>query len=221
MADDDSKKEGQDPGATTPPPATGAQDAKPVAFDAKNPDKWLAAQSADLQAYIKAKDDEAAKRRHERDEAKTEAAKYQSQLDDAEKARLKKNGEFKELYEKSEQSKEALKQQIKLAEVKLHAQEAGILDTDFVNLIPLEKVTISDTGEIQGAKEAVEAFKTTKPTWFKTAEQTPATPPPPKPTGFSTSPDPTQATEDPTGRDAVMKMSDADFDAFMVKNGYK
>ena len=113
------------------------------------------------------------------DNAQKEAKELRTKLDKIESDRLTETGQFKDLYEKekAERTKVEAQRQEDLAaaekrfiraEVKAKAAAAGIQDAEDVALLDFSKFKIDDaTGEVEGAAEAVEALKKSKPYLFK------------------------------------------------------
>jgi hypothetical protein len=62
------------------------------------------------------------------------------------------------------------------SEVKALAISEGLTDTDLLKLVDTSKVSINEAGELQGAKEAVAAFKTAKPNYFETKKKVHSSP---------------------------------------------
>lgn len=60
------------------------------------------------------------------------------------------------------------------AEIKAAALAAGLVDVDLVPLIRRDGVIVAADGSITGIPEAIAAFKTSKPSYFR--DGTPATP---------------------------------------------
>lgn len=58
------------------------------------------------------------------------------------------------------------------AELKAHAIKAGIVDLDVLRLMDVSALRMDDAGDVQGAAEAVEAFKASKPHLFGQAAPT-------------------------------------------------
>jgi hypothetical protein len=130
------------------------------------------------------KDPEAIKRLiSERNSYFGESRKYLNDLNKFEKAKqeaeqkaLEEQGKFKELSEKHKAEAEDLKKRFAGQrldfELKLEAQAAGIIDAgDAVRLCDRAGLKLSDDfATVEGAKEAVEALKKTKPYLFAEAE---------------------------------------------------
>ena len=112
------------------------------------------------------------------DKAQKEAKELRTQLDTIKTAEATATGQFKDLYE-TEKTKRLEVETARLAdvaesnaryirsEVRAKAAEAGIQDVSDVALIDFTKFKISDDGEVEGAAEAVEALKKSKPYLFK------------------------------------------------------
>ena len=93
--------------------------------------------------------------------------------------------ELEDLRAKAEQEQSSLKQTIdttlkervrveeKLIDAKLEAVavSAGITDLDLVKLIDKSNLRLTETGEISGLQEAVQAFKQAKPNFFGTEKK--------------------------------------------------
>lgn len=63
-------------------------------------------------------------------------------------------------------------------ELRLAAHQAGLQDLDLLALVKRDGLSIDKDGEVVGVAEAIAAFKTSKPSYFKSD----APPPPPAPT---------------------------------------
>lgn len=115
---------------------------------------------------------EITEKRHKAKELEGKLSEYEKAKKAAEDEKLAEQGKFKELHEKSLGEMNTLKSQLMRSAVRLFAQENGVIDDVVASSISLDKVTISDTGEVSGAKEAVEAFKKDKPHLFKMVQAT-------------------------------------------------
>ena len=60
-----------------------------------------------------------------------------------------------------------LAQQLRAAEIKLYALDAGLVDLDTLKVIDTSTITMNDEGRLQGHKEAFEAARNAKPHLFK------------------------------------------------------
>ena len=109
-------------------------------------------------------------------EARLKLEKLEKERKDADDKALQEQGKFKELAEKHKAEAEDLKkmfagQRIDF-ELRLEAQTAGIIDAgDAVRLCDRAGLKLSDDfATVEGAKEAVEVLKKTKPYLFAEAE---------------------------------------------------
>lgn len=82
-------------------------------------------------------------------------------------------GEFKMLYEQTKadlESERKIRKETTLSSaIREAAAAAGILDPDLTSLIKREGIVVTDSGQVVGAREAVDALKAEKPHFFKTA----------------------------------------------------
>jgi len=136
-------------------------------------------------AYATRLRNETAAERGKREAAEQRAADLQTQLDEIERKRLQDEKDFKGLAEKEKKRADDIERQFNQfkdsaskrsanTELRAEAREAGILDVDDISLIDASGIKVDDDGNVTGAKEAVEAFKTSKPHKFKTeGESTP------------------------------------------------
>lgn len=217
----------EDPKTTTPPAAATSAATSAATVDYST-DEGMAKLDPAAQQYIKELRSESIGRKEaiksekaaradaerERDELKNAQKKA---TDDAERKRLEEEGKWKELAEKNQKD---LDETIKTyqnrtikAELKAAAQAAGIIDADLADLIPKDKITVNDKGEIQGISEAVEVFKQSKPNLFGTQGVT-APPPAPvvKPTGAGAG-NPNPGVTGTPGK-PVMEMSNAEYEKY-------
>lgn len=63
-------------------------------------------------------------------------------------------------------------ERLKKAEIKSIALEMGLKKTDYLKLADFSNVSVSEDGEVIGAKEALENFKQNEPDFFKTITTT-------------------------------------------------
>jgi hypothetical protein len=97
------------------------------------------------------------------------------------------------------------------AEIKAAALAAGLVDPDLVPLISKTGVTVEADGTIKGIPEAIAAFKTAKPNYFRGASAEPPPPPaPPAPPRAPGSPAPSPTPHLPLPD--IKGMSRADYD---------
>jgi hypothetical protein len=119
--------------------------------------------------------------------ANAEAKKYREKLEEIENAKkktdeeaLKEQGKFKELAETAQKEKNEAEAKFKAKLVELalmtEAVKQGIVDADGVKLADASKVTVDKDWNVEGAKEAIEALKQSKPYLFEKKE---GAPPPP------------------------------------------
>lgn len=113
---------------------------------------------------------ESAERRVKNKTIEAELNALREKQAEEEKARQLEQGKFKELYEKSErENAEKIAQLTNLRKkdaLRAAAIEAGILDSDLVNLIPMDKIDPnSDT--LNDARAVVTEFRNSKPHLFK------------------------------------------------------
>lgn len=175
--------------------------------------KELRGETMSRKETIKAEKAARADAERERDELKAATKKA---TDDAERKRLEEEGNWKELAEKNKKQLDDTVKEYQTramrAEIKVAAQAAGIIDPDLVDLIPKDKITFNDKGEIQGISEAVEAFKAAKPNLFGTPGAAATTPPAPvvNPTGSGAG-DPNPGVPGVPGK-SVMEMTPAEYE---------
>lgn len=128
------------------------------------------------------KDWEAIAKRREREaaEARAEAKTLKEEKEQREADELRKKGEIEKLLDKANKEAEKAKrefeseltkrdQRIIKSELKSVAKDLGLLDPDLVMLADLKDVKINDDGDVEGAKEALDALKKAKPHLFKDA----------------------------------------------------
>lgn len=85
----------------------------------------------------------------------------------AEKARDEAVAAAKAEFETAKTAAEkAANDRILRAELKASALKAGMTDLDFLKLADLTKVTLDESGEVQGAEELMTSLKEAKPHWF-------------------------------------------------------
>lgn len=147
-------------GAGTPPPKTTE---KPAGGSKKSLE--------DLERENEELRREAASYRTEKKELSKERDILKNRFDEAERAKLEEEGKFKELYEKKQkeldEERKATERKMIRSEVKAAAIAAGFIDLDLLSTIPMTEVKIDESGDVSGALEAVEKFKTNKPYLFK------------------------------------------------------
>jgi hypothetical protein len=183
------------------PDAKSAMDAKPAEASAP-------ARSFD-DAYV-------TKLRKDFAETEQRAKELQRQFDERQKKELEEQGEFRKIADaaekralaaehRAEEIKAQANERYKMAELKSLAVTLGITDPDVVKLADLSGVSVDDSGALVGGREAIEAFKASKPHFFREAKAEPqlttrGRPIPPAP-----------STERPTTPDA-RKLDDKTFD---------
>ena len=121
---------------------------------------------------------EAAAHRISKNEAKDQAAALQTQIDQVkadvqrqvDAARGESSAKFTQL-----------KGRLQDTAIKAEAAAAGLLDMDLIPLVDRAGITIDDDGNVAGVKEAIEKFKTAKPSYFRAAGAGGTSPPPPPP----------------------------------------
>ena len=121
---------------------------------------------------------------------KAELKKLKASQEKAEKDQLEKQGEYKQLHEKSEAKLKAFNDRLKVSEIKALALKEGMADLDYIKLIDTSSISIDDDGNVTGATEAISALKAAKPILFQTPSgRVPETPKPGHPGtggGFAT-----------------------------------
>ena len=70
------------------------------------------------------------------------------------------------------------------AELRLAAQQAGLIDADDLRLVDVDALKLNDKGEVEGLTALVDGFKTSKPHLFKSPDA------PPTPANNNTNPTP-------------------------------
>lgn len=114
-------------------------------------------------------------------EAKLSAAEAARAAAEAEKAEKVAAAEAA-LTERVSAAEKAANDRILRAELKAAALKAGMADLDFLKLADLTKVTLDESGEVQGAEGLMASLKESKPHWFGVPSQgTSSTAPAPKP----------------------------------------
>lgn len=154
------------------------EEKKPEGQDQEKENEDKDKESADdlegLKRQNKALLDKLTKTKSRSAELETKVSQFEKERADQEKKRLEEQGEFKRLYEEEKNLKESeitkMRDRLVMAELKAHALDAGILDLDVVKLIPKDSVKLTDDG-VEGAKEAIEAFKAAKPSLFKSEQK--------------------------------------------------
>jgi hypothetical protein len=125
--------------------------------------------------------------------ANAEAKKYREKLEEIENAKqktqeeaLKEQGKFKELAEAAKAEKEEAEKKFKATLIQMALQNEairqGIVDLDGVKLADTSQIKVDKDWNIEGAKEAIEALKQSKPYLFEKKEGAP--PPPADKPGF-------------------------------------
>lgn len=77
------------------------------------------------------------------------------------------SGKLKEFENNLTQKEKAANERIIRAELKVHAIANGIIDLDALKLIDTNNIKITENGDVEGAKEAIEQLKTSKEYLFK------------------------------------------------------
>lgn len=139
-----------------------------------------------------AKEEAAARREEAKREAKR-AAELQARLDKIDADKLAEQGQYKELYEKSEnarkQAEGRMRERLMRAELRAYAIAEGLMDPDAADLISSKEIRVNeDTGDFEGIREAVQAHKASKPHWYQTKPAVTAAPLPT--TGAPSAPSP-------------------------------
>ena len=169
------------PLVTPTPPDDGDDDLKAL------PDDWKK-KVKDLRLENSRRRDDAKTAKEEAKTAKEEAAALKKAKADEETEKQKKNGEWEAIANQKDEALKKANERTMRSELKLFAQQNGILDPSDVNNLSLDGITIDDAGEVHGAEKAIKKLKGDKPHWFKS--DTPATPPAPKPTSSGAEPPP-------------------------------
>lgn len=97
------------------------------------------------------------------------------------------------------------------AEIKAAALAAGLVDVDLVPLIATAGIVVAADGSITGIPEAIAAFKTAKPTYFRDSAAPPQPGAPPAPPRAPGAPAPAPTPGPPQG--SVRDLSDTDYKA--------
>lgn len=100
------------------------------------------------------------------------------------------------LTERVAAAEKAANDRVLRAELKAAALKAGMADLDFLKLADLSKVTLDESGEVQGAEDLMVSLKEAKPHWFGQPSQgtsSTATAPKPDQAGPKTAKDMTPA----------------------------
>ncbi len=125
------------------------------------------------QEYIQKIRGESASERTKRIAVEAERDRLSKEKKDSDDKASVEKGEFKTLYENTKKEldteRTARRAQTIDGAIREAAAAAGILDPDLVTLIKRETVQVTDSGQVAGAREAVEAFKAEKPNLFKAA----------------------------------------------------
>lgn len=156
---------------------------------------------ADTRAEAAARRVDARTAREEADRAKEEAARVRTEAD--ERVTAAQTAE--------RQVTDRLRGRTINAELRAVAAEEGLVDLDLLPLVDRANISVDDEGNVTGVAEAVQAFKTAKPTYFRTLEQPPVPPrqtstgprapaPPPAPGGPQPLPDVTTIPKTAEGR---------------------
>lgn len=83
-----------------------------------------------------------------------------------------------ELERKLAEAEARANSRIVLAELKAEAVRAGMIDLDGLKLLDTEALTVSDSGEVQGAAELLRAARKAKPWLFAAASSSSVAQPP-------------------------------------------
>ncbi len=162
-------------GATLPP--VGPDETKTPAFRAPESaaaSSVAAAAAPTLKDLIGETKEEYDARMAEFKKLRAENEKLSKQIDDAEKAKMVEQGQFKELYEKEvasrKQAEGRAREKLLRSEVRAYAVAEGILDPDMADLIPTKNLKLNeDTGEYDNIKTVIAEHKAAKPQWYKAA----------------------------------------------------
>lgn len=173
-----------------PPIVSGAEtsEAKALREKAEKDTKEKDVKVKEAADKIKKEDD--AKVKEEHDKALKELKELKEEKAAREKKQLEDDGKFKELSEKSEKDKlaaikekdeaiEKANKRVIETEARLALVNAGAGDPDLVKLLDLSAVKV-DGEKVTGLSEAIDAFKKSKPDFFKTVKRstTGSNPPP-------------------------------------------
>jgi hypothetical protein len=109
--------------------------------------------------------------------AKEEAAALKKAKDDEELEKKKKNGEWEQVAQEKDKALQRANERTMRAELRLFAQQEGILDPSDVNNLSLEGLTLDESGEVHGAEKVIKKLKADKPHWFKSPEDKKVEPP--------------------------------------------
>ena len=118
-------------------------------------------------------------KRKANDEAKQyrlKLEKIEKDQEDANKKTLEKQGEWQKVAEKEKADREALnakfKEQVITSALKVEAMRIGIIDPGDIALVDRKDIKVSDDfSQVDGAKEAVEIMKKSKPYLFGEAKK--------------------------------------------------
>ena len=138
------------------------------------------------QAYVTRLENEAAKHRLAADAAEKERDELKAYRDAREKEELEKKGEYDKALAKLEADRKADAEKhaaeiakrdrnALLAEAKVVAIKAGIIDPSDVASLDLADLRMDETGKVAGLDEKITELKASKPHWFKGDEDDKAT----------------------------------------------
>lgn len=164
--------------ATTPPPAatttttttTKASDAEP-----SDDEDWIANHAGmtdNQKKFVKAKITQNVNLRDK--VRKLESEKNDRETAEAEAKRLKdiEDGNYKKIADESETKLQAIKTKLLRAELRAHAQKAGIKDLNDVDLMPLDELKTNKEGEATNADAVINKWKEARPHWFEEPAKT-------------------------------------------------
>ena len=126
------------------------------------------------------------KAREELEAAKAALATAQADID----------GKLKAESDKAAARITKMQQRVIESDLKAQAVAAGLEDLDLLPLLDRSGIKMDDDGNVTGVKEAIEAFKTKKPDYFKKASKAGASEPKPKVTGDGGAPKPNETPPD-------------------------
>lgn len=111
-------------------------------------------------------------------EAESTRDRLQAEKAENERKALAEQGKFKELFESEQKKNAELKaRNDRIAirgELRAAALAAGIIDDSLIELIPKDKIQVTESGDVAGIAEALEGFKAGKPHFFKGSQTTAA-----------------------------------------------
>lgn len=134
--------------------------------------------AAEMRAELKRARADAAKYRVKNSENQKKVREYEEEKSKAEKERMQKEGQHKELAETAQKELEEYKkvthERLVRAEVKSALVAAGINVSPerAVKLVETKGIAQDDTGEFTGIEEAIEELKKAEPALFKSGEST-------------------------------------------------